>query len=61
MVSFFKTSHKWEKWDHQFVICDLKVAFATFVLVCLVCLKRALLKQEKMFFISLRKLFSFLR
>ena len=39
----------------------LKVASATFLLVSFVCLKRALVKQGKMFFISLRKPFSFLR
>ena len=39
----------------------LRVVSATFLLVCFVCQKRALVKQGKMFFISLRKLFSFLR
>ena len=33
--------------------CHLKVVSATFLLVCFVCLKKGLVKQGKMFFISL--------
>ena len=40
---------------------NLKVAAATFLLVCFVCLKESTLETRKMFFILLRKLFSFLR
>ena len=41
---------------------SLKVVSAIFLLVCFVCLKNStFVKQGKMFFISLRKLFSFLR
>ena len=48
---------KCQKQDH-----NLKVVSATFLLVCFVCLKeRGLVKQGKMFFISLRMLFSFFR
>ena len=46
------------------IIKRLKVVSATFLLVCFVSLREretALLKQRKMFFISLRKLFSLLR
>ena len=39
----------------------LKGVSTTFLLVCFVCLKGALVKQGKMFFISLRKLFLFMR
>ena len=38
-----------------------KVVSATFLLVCFVWLKESAFRQEKMFFVSLRKLFSFLR
>ena len=39
----------------------LKVVSATFLLVCFVCLKESTCETMKMLFISLRKLFSFLR
>ena len=39
----------------------LKVVSATFLLVCFACLKERTCETRKMFFISLRKLFSFLR
>ena len=40
---------------------NLKVVSATFLLVLFVCLKESTCETRKMFFLSLRRLFSFLR
>ena len=40
---------------------SLKVVPATFLIICFFMSKRSLVKQGRMFFISPRKLFSFLR
>ena len=56
-----KTNFALEFSFNQIILANLKVVSATFLQVCFVCLKESTCETRKMFIISLRKLYSFLR